>query len=104
MLAFILRRFVGLIVVLFCVITITFFLVRLAPGGPFARERKIPPAIEKELLARYKLDGPAWRQSPLRTAPISAAPATPGNRSKRDQPAALDTHTHYGHRRASSAL
>jgi oligopeptide transport system permease protein len=62
MLAFILRRFVGLIVVLFCVITITFFLVRLAPGGPFARERKIPPAIEKELLARYKLDGPAWRQ------------------------------------------
>lgn len=62
MLAFILRRFVGLIVVLFCVITITFFLVRLAPGGPFARERKIPPAIEKELLARYKLDGPAWQQ------------------------------------------
>jgi oligopeptide transport system permease protein len=62
MLAFILRRLVGLIVVLFCVITITFFLVRLAPGGPFARERKIPPAIEKELLARYKLDGTPAQQ------------------------------------------
>src|SRR5687768_1655364 len=62
MVAFVLRRFLGLCVVLFCVITITFFLIRLAPGGPFARERKIPPAIEKELLARYKLDGTPWQQ------------------------------------------
>jgi ABC-type dipeptide/oligopeptide/nickel transport system permease component len=62
MVAFVFRRFLGLIVVLFCVITITFFLIRLAPGGPFARERKIPPAIERELLARYKLDGTPWQQ------------------------------------------
>ena len=62
MLAFILRRSLSLLVVLFCVVTITFFLVRLAPGGPFARERKIPPAIEKQLLARYKLDGTLWQQ------------------------------------------
>ena len=62
MLAFILRRLLGLVVVLFCVITLTFFLVRLAPGGPFSRERKIPPAIEKQLLARYKLDGTLWQQ------------------------------------------
>ncbi len=62
MLAFILRRFLGLVMVLWCVITITFFLVRLAPGGPFSRERKIPPAIEKQLLARYKLDGTLSQQ------------------------------------------
>ncbi len=62
MFAFILRRSVGLLVVLWCVITITFFLVRLAPGGPFSRERKIPPAIEKQLLARYKLDGTLSQQ------------------------------------------
>jgi oligopeptide transport system permease protein len=62
MAAFVLRRFIGLVIVLFCVVTITFFLVRLAPGGPFARERKIPPAIEQALLARYKLDGTPWQQ------------------------------------------
>ena len=62
MFAFLLRRTFSLFVVLFCVITITFFLVRMAPGGPFSRERKIPPAIEKQLLARYKLDGTLWQQ------------------------------------------
>ena len=50
---FILRRVVSLAFVLFCVVTITFFLVKLAPGGPFDRERKIPPQIEKELMAKY---------------------------------------------------
>jgi oligopeptide transport system permease protein len=58
---FILRRVVSLAFVLFCVVTITFFLVKMAPGGPFDRERKIPPQIEKELMAKYKLDGP-WMQ------------------------------------------
>ena len=48
--------------VLFCVVTITFFLIRISPGGPFDAERKIPPAIEKQLLAKYKLDGPLWQQ------------------------------------------
>src|SRR5438874_5045971 len=62
MLAFVLRRFLGLVFVLFCVVSLTFFLIRLAPGGPFDRERKIPPAIEKQLLAKYKLDGPLHQQ------------------------------------------
>jgi len=53
-----LRRLASLPVVLFCVVTITFFLIRLSPGGPFDAERKIPEAIEKQLLAKYKLDGP----------------------------------------------
>jgi oligopeptide transport system permease protein len=52
----------SLLFVLFCVVTLTFFLIRLAPGGPFDRERKIPPAIEKQLLAKYKLDGPLHQQ------------------------------------------
>lgn len=51
-----------MVAVLFCVVTITFFLVRLAPGGPFDRERKIPQAIEKQLLAKYRLDGTLWQQ------------------------------------------
>jgi oligopeptide transport system permease protein len=62
MLQFIAKRLVGLVVILFCVVTITFFLVRLMPGGPFDRERKLPEHIEKELLAKYKLDGPLFEQ------------------------------------------
>lgn len=62
MLAFLFRRFLSLLLVLFCVVSLTFFLVRLAPGGPFDRERKIPPQIEKQLLAKYKLDGPLLQQ------------------------------------------
>lgn len=62
MLVFILRRFASMVVVLFCVIAITFVLLRVAPGGPFTKERKIPPTIEKKLLARYNLDGSLWEQ------------------------------------------
>ena len=62
MIAFVIRRMISLLFVLFCVVSITFLLIRLAPGGPFDRERKIPPQIEKELLAKYKLDGPLWQQ------------------------------------------
>ena len=62
MLRFIAKRVLGLIVILFCVITITFFLIRLMPGGPFDRERKLPEHIEKQLLAKYKLDGPLPEQ------------------------------------------
>ncbi len=57
-----LNRLLALVGVLFCVVTLTFFLVRLAPGGPFDKERKIPPHIEKQLLAKYKLDGTLWEQ------------------------------------------
>src|SRR6201982_4272122 len=62
MIFFIARRLVGLVIVLVCVVTITFCLVRLMPGGPFDRERKLPPHIEAELLAKYKLDGPLFTQ------------------------------------------
>jgi len=62
MLATLLRRLVSLVVVLFCVVSATFLMVRLSPGGPFDSERKISPAIERALLAKYKLDGTLWQQ------------------------------------------
>jgi oligopeptide transport system permease protein len=62
MIRFVAKRLIGLVIILFCVVTITFFLIRLMPGGPFDRERKLPPHIEAELLAKYKLDGPIWTQ------------------------------------------
>jgi len=62
MFAFILRRFASMLLVLFCVVTITFFLMRLAPGGPFDKEKKIPRAIETQLLMRFNLNGTLWEQ------------------------------------------
>jgi ABC-type dipeptide/oligopeptide/nickel transport system permease component len=62
MASFFFRRLLSFILVLWSVVTLTFFLVRLAPGGPFSRERKIPPAIEQQLLARYKLNGSLFEQ------------------------------------------
>jgi oligopeptide transport system permease protein len=62
MITFFLRRAVSFVFVLFCVVSITFLLIRLAPGGPFDRERKVPPQIEQALLTKYKLYGPLHRQ------------------------------------------
>lgn len=59
---FIARRLLAMVVVLWAVASLTFFLIRLAPGGPFDRERKIAPTIERQLLAKYRLDGPLHRQ------------------------------------------
>ncbi len=62
MAGFLARRLASFALVLFCVVSATFFLMRLSPGGPFDAERKIPEAIEKQLLAKYKLDGTIWEQ------------------------------------------
>ena len=62
MIAFIFRRFLGLVLVLWCVITITLFLTRIAPGSPFSNERHVPAFVEKQRLAHYKLDGTLWQQ------------------------------------------
>lgn len=61
MLAFLVRRLFALVFVLWAAFTLTFFLIRAKPGGPFDRERKLPASIEKELLKRYKLDGTEGR-------------------------------------------
>jgi oligopeptide transport system permease protein len=62
MFAFLLKRLLSVAGVLCCVLTATFLLLRVSPGGPFTRERKIPEAIEKQLLAKYHLDGSLWEQ------------------------------------------
>ena len=56
MAAFLLRRFVHGIIVLWAVATFTFLLLRLAPGGPFDRERKLPPEVLANIEAKYHLD------------------------------------------------
>src|SRR5579862_1886298 len=62
MAAFILRRFGSMLFVLFCVVSLTFCMVPLMKGGPFDKEKKLPDAIEKQLLARFNLDGSLWQK------------------------------------------
>jgi len=58
MLSYTLRRLLGAIPTLLVVITATFFLMRLAPGGPFDQEQTLPPEIQANLDAAYGLDQP----------------------------------------------
>jgi oligopeptide transport system permease protein len=62
MLRLILGRLVGGVVVLLAVATISFFLLRAAPGGPFATERRMPPAVQRNIEERYHLHDPLWQQ------------------------------------------
>ncbi len=62
MLRFIAKRFLEMIPVLFVIATITFFMVRLAPGGPFTTEKTIPPEIQKKIEAFYGLNKPLFQQ------------------------------------------
>nr|WP_299243847.1 oligopeptide ABC transporter permease OppB [uncultured Halomonas sp.] len=58
MLSYILKRLLMAIPTLLIVITLSFFLMRIAPGGPFDGERQLPPEIEANLMAAYHLDEP----------------------------------------------
>lgn len=58
----ILRRLFAGLLTLFVVISLTFLLLRLMPGGPFDQERKVPPAIKANIEARYHLNEPLWKQ------------------------------------------
>jgi oligopeptide transport system permease protein len=62
MLKFILSRLLQAIPVILTVITVTFFLVRTAPGGPFDDEKAVLPEVKKALEAQYKLDLPLHEQ------------------------------------------
>jgi oligopeptide transport system permease protein len=55
-------RFLGLIPTLLVLITIAFFLIRVAPGGPFDSEKVLPPEIRANLDAKYHLDEPLLQQ------------------------------------------
>lgn len=56
MVKFIFQRFLSLVPTMFIIVTVSFFLIRLAPGGPFASEKKIPPEILQNILKKYHLD------------------------------------------------
>jgi oligopeptide transport system permease protein len=55
-------RLLGLIPTLLLLITIAFFMIRVAPGGPFDSEKVLPPEIRANLDAKYHLDEPLLQQ------------------------------------------
>lgn len=62
MFKFIARRLLETIPVLFIIITGSFFMIRLAPGGPFDSERRMTPEVQANLNAYYGYDKPLYVQ------------------------------------------
>jgi oligopeptide transport system permease protein len=56
------KRLLWLAVTLWVVFTITFFLSWAVPGGPFSSEKKVPPAIQRNLEAKFKMNEALWMQ------------------------------------------
>ncbi len=62
MLRYAIGRLLGAIPTLFLIITVSFFLIRIAPGGPFDSERPLDPQVLANLRAMYHLNDPLWKQ------------------------------------------
>lgn len=62
MLRFIFVRLLSAVPTIFLVVTLSFFMVRIAPGGPFNLERPLEPQVLANLKAVYHLDQPLWAQ------------------------------------------
>lgn len=62
MLSYTLRRLLGAVPTLFVIVTVAFFLVRFAPGGPFDLEQPLAPQVLENLRRAYRLDQPLYLQ------------------------------------------
>ncbi|GEA62581.1 peptide ABC transporter permease [Vibrio comitans NBRC 102076] len=62
MLKFIMKRIFEAIPTLLVLITVSFFLMRFAPGNPFSSERPLPPEVMANINAKYGLDKPVFEQ------------------------------------------
>src|SRR5579859_3886489 len=56
------RRLLGMLPTLVCIVSASFFIVRLTPGGPFDQEQALPPQIRANLNKLYGLDQPLATQ------------------------------------------
>lgn len=59
---YIIKRIFNSFIVLWIVITITFFLMHAIPGGPFTAEKSLPPYVLHSIEERYKLNDPLYKQ------------------------------------------
>ena len=59
---YIFKRLIYMVIALFCIITLTFLLMRIAPGNPFASEKALPANIQAQLNKQYGLSNPWYIQ------------------------------------------
>jgi oligopeptide transport system permease protein len=59
---YIIRRFIGLLPTLLIIITLSFFIIRIAPGGPFDAEKALPEQVLRNIEAKFHMDEPLIMQ------------------------------------------
>mgnify|MGYP001129228276 CR=1 FL=1 len=59
---YIIRRILGLIPTLLIIISLSFFIIRIAPGGPFSTERNLPKQVLENIMKKYHMDEPLMNQ------------------------------------------
>jgi oligopeptide transport system permease protein len=82
MMAYALRRILGAIPTLFVIVTLAFFMMRAAPGGPFDSERRLPPEVERNVKAAYDLDKPVVQQYFLYLGKLARGDLGPSYKNK----------------------
>jgi len=82
MLTYTLRRIAGLVPTLFILVTLSFFIIRLSPGGPFDQQQSLPPEIRANLDAAYGFDQPLLVQYGRYLADVSQGELGPSLRYK----------------------
>lgn len=68
---FVVRRLLWMAITLWVVFTVSFALMRAVPGGPFDREKSVPPEIRRNQERRYNLDKTPWEQYWLELARVT---------------------------------
>ena len=59
---FLFLKIASFLSVIFIVLTLTFLLLRLLPGGPFDKDKRLPPQIKENIEKKYNLDKPLIEQ------------------------------------------
>lgn len=59
---FLLRRVIAMVITLWVIASLTFLLAKVIPGGPFTKEKALPPAVLRNIEAKYHLNDPLWKQ------------------------------------------
>lgn len=62
MIHFLAKRLLWFFLTLWVVFTVSFFLMRAVPGGPFDGERKLEPDVKQAIERRYRVNEPLWKQ------------------------------------------
>jgi oligopeptide transport system permease protein len=76
------RRLIVALPTLFIIVTLSFFMMRAAPGGPFDQERQLPPDILRNVERAYHLDKPLLQQYLLYLGGVVRGDLGPSFRTK----------------------